>query len=89
MAFEMKLHAEFLKQIKNRKRAVMLTVNAKPVMQDAAAHQKLLDIAAGADAREGIRQGVEDVRKGRTRPAEEFFHELEARHGLSRNSDLK
>ena len=40
-------------------------------------HQRLLDIAARADAREGIRQGLEDARKGRTRPAEEFFKEFE------------
>ena len=68
---------------------MMLSVNGNPVMECAEAHQKLMDMAAGADAREGIRQGLEDVRKGRTRPAEEFFHEFEARHGLSQKSDLK
>jgi hypothetical protein len=31
--------------------------------------QRLLDIAAQADATKGIRQGLEDVRKGRVRPA--------------------
>ena len=78
--------AEFLKQIKKSKRPVVLTVNGKAaaVIQDAEAYQRLLDIAAQADAREGIRQGLEDVRKGRTRRAEEFFTEFEAKHGLSR-----
>lgn len=77
---------QFLKQIKKSKRPVVLTVNGKAaaVVQDAEAYQRLLDIAARADAREGIRQGLEDVRKGRSRPAEEFFREFEALHGLSR-----
>jgi prevent-host-death family protein len=78
--------SEFLKQIKKSKRPVVLTVNGKAaaVIQDAEAYQRLLDIAAQADAREGIRQGLEDARKGRTRPVEEFFQEFEAKHGLSR-----
>ena len=78
--------SEFLKQIKKSKRPVVLTVNGKAaaVIQDPEAYQRLLDIAAQADAREGIRQGLEDARKGRTRSAEDFFREFEAEHGLSR-----
>jgi len=45
---------------------------------------RLLDTAARAEANEGIRQGLEDVRKKRTRPAREFFREFEARHGIRR-----
>lgn len=78
--------SQFLKQIKKSKRPVILTVNGKAaaVVQDAEAYQRLLDIAAQADAREGIRQGLEDVRKGQSRPADEFFREFETLHGLSR-----
>jgi prevent-host-death family protein len=78
--------ADFLKQLRKSKRPVVLTVKGKAaaVVQDAEAYQRLLDIAAAADAREGIRQGLEDVRKGRTRPAREFFAEFEAKHGLRR-----
>ena len=78
--------ADFLKQIKKSKRPVVLTVNGKAaaVVQDAEAYQRLLDIAARADAREGIRQGLEDARKGKMRPVEEFFEEFEARHGIPR-----
>jgi prevent-host-death family protein len=77
---------DFMKQIKKSKRPVVLTVNGKAaaVVQDAEAYQRLLDIAAQADAAEGIRQGKEDVRKGRLRPAHDFFEEFEARHGLPR-----
>jgi hypothetical protein len=34
--------------------------------------QKLRDIAAGLDVEEGIRQGLDDVKKGKVRPAREF-----------------
>ena len=74
----------FMKQIKKSKRPVVLTVNGKAaaVVQDAEAYQRLLDVAASANAGEGIRQGMEDVRKGRVRPVREFFEDFEARHGL-------
>ena len=64
----------------------MLTVkgNAAAIVQDAEAYQRLLDEAAQADAEEGIRQGVEDVREGRVRPARELFDEFETRHGIRR-----
>jgi prevent-host-death family protein len=77
---------DFMKQLKKSKRPMVLTVNGKAaaVVQDAEAYQSLLDIAARAEVEEGIRQGLEDARKGRTRPAREFFDEFETTHGLSR-----
>ncbi|MGA8761779.1 MAG: type II toxin-antitoxin system prevent-host-death family antitoxin [Candidatus Sulfotelmatobacter sp.] len=77
---------DFMKQLKRSRRPVVLTVKGKAaaVVQDAQAYQRLLDIAAGADAAEGVRQGMGDARKGRGRPAREFFAEFEAEHGLSR-----
>jgi prevent-host-death family protein len=77
---------DFMKQLKKSKRPVVLTVNGKAaaIVQDAKAYQRLLDIAARADEAEGIRQGLEDVKEGRTRPAKDFFAEFEAKHGLSR-----
>lgn len=44
------------------------------------AEQRLLDIAAQADAREGIRQGLEHAEEGKTRLVREFLAEFEARH---------
>lgn len=77
---------EFMKTLKKTKRPLVLTVNGKAaaVVQDAKAYQRLLDIAARADAQEGVRQGLEDMKHGRTRPARQFFHEFEADHDLSR-----
>ena len=75
---------DFLKHLKKSKRPMVLTVNGKAaaVVQDAEAYQRLLDIAASADASEGIRQGLEDARKGRIRPARKVFAEFEAAHGI-------
>ena len=77
---------EFLKQLKRSKRPVVLTVKgrAAAVVQDAEAYQRLLDIAAQAEAAEGIRQGLDDVNEGKVRPAREFFEEFETRHGIPR-----
>ena len=78
--------AAFLQQLKKTKRPVVLTVNGKAaaVVQDAEAYQRLLDIAAYADAEEGIRQGLEDVRTGKVRPAREFFEDFEVENGIPR-----
>ena len=77
---------DVMRQLKRTKRPMILTVNGKAaaVVQDAEAYQRLLDIAARADAREGIRQGMEGLRQGGTRPAREFFKEFEEEHGISR-----
>jgi prevent-host-death family protein len=75
----------FLKQLRKSKRPVVLTVKGKAaaIVQDAEAYQRLLDIAALADAREGIRQGLEEDKQGKGRDVEEFFTEFEATHGIS------
>lgn len=75
---------DMMRTLKKTKRPLVLTVNGKAaaVVQDASAYQRLLDIAAQADVEEGIRQGLEDVRRGRTRGAREFFREFEAEHDL-------
>jgi hypothetical protein len=38
---------------------------AAAIVEDAEAYQRLLDIAAQADASEGIRQRLEDAKEGR------------------------
>jgi prevent-host-death family protein len=78
--------AEFLEHIRQSKRPLILTVNgrAAAVLQDAESYQRLLDIAAEASAAEGVRQGLDDLAAGRTRPAAEVFSELRVRHGIPR-----
>jgi prevent-host-death family protein len=71
---------DFMRQLKKTKRPVVLTVKGKAqaVVQDVDAYQRLLDIAANADAREGIRQGLEDSKQGLGR------HHLRRRRTLRR-----
>lgn len=78
--------ARVLSHVKASKRPVLLTVRGKgeAVVQDAEAYARLLDIAAQADASEGIRQGLADVEACRVRDIDDFFAEFEAAHGLSR-----
>jgi predicted transcriptional regulator len=52
--------------------------------QDAEAYQRLLDIAAQAHALEGIRQGIEDTKNGRVRPAREALEMIRRNHAIPR-----
>ncbi len=76
----------FLKELKKSRRPIVLTVKGKAaaIIQDAEAYQRLLDVAAQADAEEGIRQGLEDAKRGRMRPARKFFEEFENLRGIPR-----
>jgi len=77
---------DFMKQLKKSQRPVVLTVKGKAqaVVQDADAYQRLLDLAARADVYEAIRQGLDDVTRGRTRPAKEAFDEIRRRYDIPR-----
>jgi prevent-host-death family protein len=77
---------KFMKRLKKTRRPIILTVNGKPeaVVQSAAEYQRLLDIAASADVNESIRQGLEDMRERRTRPAEEVFEEMRRKYAIPR-----
>jgi prevent-host-death family protein len=77
---------DFMKQLRRNKRPMVLTVRGKAaaIVQDAEAYQRLLDIAAQADAEEGIRQGLDDVAHGRTRPAREVFDEIRRKYDIPR-----
>jgi prevent-host-death family protein len=78
--------ASFINRLKKTKRPVVLTVNgrAAAVVQDVESYQRLLDIAARADAAEAVRQGLDDVAHGRTRPAQTVFDEFRQRRGIQR-----
>ena len=77
---------DFMKQLRKSKRPIVLTVKGKAqaVVQDAAAYQRLLDIAARADVNEAIHQGLDDGARGSTRPAREVFDEVRRQHEIPR-----
>lgn len=78
--------AEAMHHLRTTKRPMVLTINGKAaaVVQDAEAYQHLLDLAAEANAHEGIRQGLDDLKHGRTSAAHAVFDDLRAAHGLAR-----
>lgn len=77
---------DFMKHLRRSQRPVVLTVKGKAaaIVQDAEAYQRLLDIVAHADSDEGIRQGLDDVAHGRTRPARDVFDQIRRKHAIPR-----
>ena len=65
-------------QIRRTGQPVLLTVGGKAalVVQDADSYRLLLE---RAEAIEGIRRGLADVRHGRTQPLDEAFEEIRAK----------
>lgn len=75
---------EFVKQIKETKHPLVLTVNGKAelVVQDAESYQTLLEAAEFVETIKGIRQGLEQMKRGEGRPAEDVFAELRQKLGI-------
>jgi prevent-host-death family protein len=75
---------ELLHQLRTTHRPITLTVDGRPaaILQDPEEYQRLLDIAALADDDEDLRQSLDDVAQGRTRPAREVFAELREEYGI-------
>ena len=66
--------ADYLRQLHESGSPMVLTVNGKAevVVQDAAAYQRLVELAARADREEAvaaIREGLADAEAGRIKPA--------------------
>jgi prevent-host-death family protein len=67
-----------VKQINETKAPLILTVNGKPsvVVQDAESYDELMRLKDRMDLIAGVKRGLESMRKGEGRDAEEFFDEL-------------
>lgn len=78
----------FLQQLKETGQPLILTINGKAevVVQDARSYQKLLELAERLETLEGIRDGLEDMKAGRGRPAEEVFEEIRRDFQLPRDA---
>jgi len=76
--------AKLVRQMKKTKEPVILTVNGKAelVVQDAESYQKLLEAKDRIEAIEGIRRGLESMKRQRGKPAEVFFNEFFAEKGI-------
>lgn len=75
---------EFLRQLKETGEPIVLTINGKAelVVQDAESYQKLLDLAEEAKILEGIREGLEDMKAGRTMSLNDFQQHVRTKHGI-------
>ena len=75
---------DFVRQMKETRTPVVLTVNGKAelVVQDAESCQALLDRLDQIEAIEGIRHGLEQMERGKGRSIAEAFAEFRARHDL-------
>jgi prevent-host-death family protein len=76
--------SEFIKQLKETGDPVVLTINGKAelVVQDAAAYQKLRQLAEEAKVLKGIRQGIEDMNAGRTVSLDQFKEHARTKNGI-------
>ena len=76
--------AKLVRQMKKTKQPVVLTVNGKAelVVQDAEGYQKLLEVKDRFETIEGIRRGLESMKRNAGKPAEKFFQEFFAEKGI-------
>jgi prevent-host-death family protein len=76
--------AKLMRQMKKTKEPVVLTVNGKAelVVQDAESYQKLLEAKDRIETIEGIKRGLESMKRQRGKPATEFFREFFAENGI-------
>ena len=77
--------AKLVRQMKKTKQPVVLTVNGKAelVVQDAESYQQLLEAKERMEAIEGIKRGLESMKRQRGKPATEFFREFFAEKSIS------
>lgn len=67
-----------VRQIRETKEPMILTVNGKPsvVVQDAESYEELMRFKDRMETIAGIKRGLESMRRGEGRDAEEVFDEL-------------
>ncbi len=76
--------AAFLDELRASGLPLVLTINGKAafVVQDAAAYQELLDKVDQAEAVEGIRHGLDSMKRGEGKPADEALSEIRAKYDI-------
>ena len=76
--------AKFVRQMKKTKAPVVLTVNGKAelVVQDADSYQELLEAKDRMEAIEGIKRGLESLKRNAGKSAERFFQEFFNQQGI-------
>jgi prevent-host-death family protein len=78
---------EHIERLKETGRPQVLTVNgaAAVVVQDAQSYQKMLDATERAQVIEGIRRGLDQASKGKTKPARKALDAIREKHAIPRS----
>ena len=78
----------FLDQLRETGRPVVLTINgkAKLVVQDASSYQHLLEMIDRLEALEGIRRGLDEMKRGKGKPLEQVDKEIRRKHRIPRDA---
>lgn len=79
---------EAIDRLKSSGRPLVLTVegSAELVVLAKESYQRMLAIMDRAQAIEGIQRGLDSMKRGEGRPAEEVFEEIRQRHGIPRQA---
>jgi prevent-host-death family protein len=74
--------SKFIKQMKKTGQPIVLTVNGKAaaVVHDPDSYQEYLREKDRLDMIESVNRGIDDMRAGRTKPAEQVFREFEEKY---------
>ena len=81
----------FLEQLREKGRALLLTLNGKSevAVMSAETFQAVLDAIDTLDAIRGVRAGLADVERGVTKPLAQAVQEFREEHGLSGRDESK
>jgi len=73
----------FLERLRETGQPLVHTINGKAqlVVQDASSYQQLLELVDRLEALEGIKKGLKDVKRGRTRPIAKVIAEKKRKYG--------
>ena len=79
---------ELIEKLEASGRPQVLTVEGSPkvVVMGVAAFERMAELAERAETVAKIRQGLEDVKAGRTTPAAEVFEELRRKFNIPRSA---
>lgn len=80
--------SELVDQMRQTGNPLVLTVNgrAQLVVQDAESYQQMLDALERAHALDGIRRGLDDVKRARTKPARAALDVIRRKHKIPRQA---
>jgi PHD/YefM family antitoxin component YafN of YafNO toxin-antitoxin module len=78
----------YVEQLRKTGQPLVLTINGKAqlVVQDAGSYQRLLELVDRLEAIEDIRQGLDEMKAGKGRPADEVFEEIRQKYKIPRGA---